>query len=964
MNVWRIEISRREQFDDPHAGAIWHELADFGIRGVERIDHRKVFLITSDADRATIDRLAQQLLTDPVTEQSTIELNAPAVDRTGNGRTIMEVHLKPAVMDPVALSTQQAIGQLGLNVADVRTARMYIFRPALTEDHAQLIRSRIIANDCIERVVLGSAGSIPMAKVPEYTLQVRKVPIRDLGDEELIELSKNSDLFLNLREMQAVQRYYRRLGRDATDVEIETLAQTWSEHCVHKTFRSDIDYTGPEGLVRIKGLMKSLIVKATNDLDRPWCISVFSDNAGVIEFDDNYGICFKVETHNHPSAIEPYGGAATGIGGVIRDPLGTGLGAKPVANTDIFCFARPDYELNDLPAGVLHPRRVLKGVVCGVRDYGNRMGIPTVNGAIWFDDRYLGNPLVYCGNIGLIPRDKCFGQARPRDLVVVIGGRTGRDGIHGATFSSGQLTDRSDQEFSHAVQIGNAITEKKMTDVILQARDWPGGTLYSDITDCGAGGLSGAVGEMGARIGVEVDLEKVPLKYHGLAYDEVWISEAQERMVLAVPPDKWADLKALFDAEEVEATVIGEFKDHQRLVLRYAGQTVGDLEMGFLHEGVPQPVKKAHWQRKKHSEPADKPPDLGQMLHRLLGHYNIASKEWVIRQYDHEVQGGSVVKPLVGVANDGPSDAAVIRPLLQSDRGVAIGCGLNPNFGMIDPYWMAACAIDEAVRNVVAVGGDPQRCAILDNFCWGNCEDQQTLGTLVRAVQGCYDAAKGLGTPFISGKDSLNNEFVTEAGERIVIPATLLISAIAIVPDVNRCVTMDLKRPGNAIYLIGRTKAELGGSHYWSILGHLGNSVPQVEFALAERMYRTVHTLAVERIVRSCHDVSEGGLAVALAEMAFAGLYGAAVDLGPLAGASGIERADWLMFSESPSRFVLEVSPAQEQRFLARTAGLPVCKLGEVGGTARLRIAGTDGREILCEDIDVLKKIWRTAIKL
>jgi phosphoribosylformylglycinamidine synthase len=964
MNIWRIEIERREGFNDPHAQAVLHELADFGIATVRNLLHRRIFLIGADIDRAQMEQLTQELLVDGANERAKIDLNAPPIKDGDDGRTIIEVHLRPGVMDPVAISTLQAIEKLGLPVRDVRTARMYIFEGDLSDQQKALIGSRILANDCIEQLVLGSAGSMPSPELPEYTLDVRRVPIRELSNEDLLDLSRRSDLFLNVLEMRAIQEYFRRMGREPTDIELETLAQTWSEHCVHKTFKSDIDYTGPEGRRRIKNLFKSTIVKATKELARPWCISVFKDNAGIIEFDETQAVCFKVETHNHPSAIEPYGGAATGIGGVVRDPLGTGLGAKPIANTDVFCFARPDFKLEDLPAGVLHPRKVFKGVVSGVRDYGNRMGIPTVNGAIWFDNRYLGNPLVYCGNVGLIPKDKCFGEARTGDWVVVVGGRTGRDGIHGATFSSGELTDRSDEEFSHAVQIGNAITEKKMADVILQARDWPAGPLYHAITDCGAGGLSSAIGEMGADIGAEIDLEKVPLKYHGLRYDEIWISEAQERMVLAVSPENWPTLKSIFDAEDIEATAIGVFADHKQLVLRYEGTQVGELEMNFLHEGVPQPVKKATWQPKSYPEPTDSAADPGAMLHRLLGQYNIASKEWVIRQYDHEVQGGSVIKPLLGVANDGPSDAAVIRPVLGSDRGLAIGCGLNPNFGEIDPYWMAACCIDEAVRNVVAVGGDPSRCAILDNFCWGNCDDPEKMGALVRAAQGCLAAAKGLRVPFISGKDSLNNEFVTEQGERIAIPGTLLISAIAIVPDVTRCVTMDLKQPGNLIYLIGSTQPELGGSHYWSILGYLGNSVPQVDLKLARRIYQVTHRLIAAKLLRSCHDCSEGGLGVALAEMAFSGGWGMNIDLGGLAAASGIglDRPDWLLFSESTSRFVVEVRPEDEKRFLAMISPVPTCKLGHITELGQVCILGSGGRQIVCETIEALKTSWKTPI--
>ncbi|MCA9182999.1 MAG: phosphoribosylformylglycinamidine synthase, partial [Planctomycetales bacterium] len=525
-----------------------------------------------------------------------------------------------------------------------------------------------------------------------------------------------------------------------------------------------------------------------------WCVKVFSDNAGIVKFDDDYHVVFKVETHNHPSAIEPYGGANTGIGGVIRDPMGTGLGAKPFCNTDVFCFARPDYDPTKLPPGVLHPRRVIKGVVSGVRDYGNRMGIPTVNGAVYFDDRYLGNPLVYCGNAGLLPIDKADKAPREGDWIVTIGGRTGRDGIHGATFSSAELTSESESISGGAVQIGNAVTEKMVLDVLLQAREE---NLYSAVTDCGAGGFSSAVGEMGESIGAEVWLERAPLKYEGLSYTEIWISEAQERMVFAVPPANLERMKALCAAEGVEASVIGQFVPTGLLRLLYDGQEVGCVSMEFLHAGRPPVVREANYAPPVLTDLSI--PDLSReqcetALKHIFISLNVSSKHFIIRQYDHEVQGGSAIKPLVGPQSNGPGDAAVVRPRVDSDRGVVISCGMNPCYGDLDPYHMAASAIDEAVRNAIAVGADPTRIAILDNFCWGNTERPETLGSLVRAALACHDVAIAWQTPFISGKDSLNNEFTwTEEGgtkQTIAIPPSLLISAMGQVDDVANCITM------------------------------------------------------------------------------------------------------------------------------------------------------------------------------
>ncbi|MEI8241012.1 MAG: AIR synthase related protein, partial [Actinomycetota bacterium] len=682
------------------------------------------------------------------------------------------------------------------------------------------------------------------------------VPIRAMDDAALTRLSREGQLYLSLVEMQTIQTHFRGLDRDPTDIELETVAQTWSEHCSHKTLAGRIRYRDDQGERTFQNMLKETIFAATQQIrkglgERDWCVSVFSDNAGVIRFDDQYNVCFKVETHNHPSALEPYGGANTGIGGVIRDPMGTGMGAKPICNTDVFCFAPPDTPPESLSPGVLHPRRVMKGVVAGVRDYGNRMGIPTVNGAIYFDPRYLGNPLVYCGNIGLIPRNMSFKHGQPNDLIVAVGGRTGRDGIHGATFSSAELTSHSESLSGGAVQIGNAITEKMVLDVLLVARDRG---LYNAVTDCGAGGFSSAVGEMGEKIGAEVWLESAPVKYEGLSYTEIWISEAQERMVLSVSPEKWDELKALCASEGVEATAIGQFVPTGRLILKFDGQQVADLAMAFLHDGRPPVVRDAVYSPPLvASQPLSTKPNYTDCLLKILGSLNVCSKEWVIRQYDHEVQGGSVVKPLVGCANDGPGDAAVLRPVLTSRRGIVVSCGMNPRYGDFDTYWMAASAIDEAVRNCIAVGADPSRIAILDNFCWGTTDRPETLGSLVRAALACYDVATVLGTPFISGKDSLNNEFrPLRAGKgdspllpertegccaqkgtvpfsgAISIPPSLLISALGQVDDVSRCVTMDLKESGNLLYLVGLTKNELGGSHFAMVEGLSGGEVPRV----------------------------------------------------------------------------------------------------------------------------------------
>ena len=963
MRQWRFEIFNRSGLADVHGNSVLEDIKELGISSVEAVQSAKVFLIEADPstalgtgfDEGFARRLGKELLTDPVCEEYYIGRSGPPAGLAK--ATLIEVHLKSGVTDPVAESVMAAIVDMGIKANNVRTARKYILLGDISQSQTDTITKKILANDCIEDVVIGSEAEPPSPHLKPYELQIVHWPISDLDEDGLIALSKEKDLFLNLLEMQTIQKYYRQLAKEPTDVELEAIAQTWSEHCVHKTLKSSVDMSIDGQTVHFENMLKETIFKATKELNKKWCISVFVDNAGVVEFDEESAVCFKVETHNHPSALDPYGGSATGIGGVIRDPMGTGLGAKPIANTDIFCFGEPDKKLEDIPKGVLHPRRIMKGVVAGVRDYGNRMGIPTVNGAIYFDDRYLANPLVYCGNIGLMDKNKCFENPQSGNLVIVVGGRTGRDGIHGATFSSGQMTHEYETIFSHAVQIGNPITEKKMLDVLLQAND---AGLYEAIADCGAGGLSGAVGELGKNLGVEVDLEKVPLKYAGLNYTEIWISEAQERMVIAVKPENLKAIMKIFDDENVEATVIGKFTDDKKLTLRYNGRQVAKLDMEFLHDGLPKIRRKAVWETPNLTEPAIAEKDnYNDDLLQILSSYNVASKEWVIRQYDHEVQGNSVVKPLTGVNNDGPSDAAVIKPKFSSDKGIAISCGMNPMYGDIDPYWMALAGIDEAIRNLICVGGRVDRIAMLDNFCWGDCTRPETLGALVRSAQACYDGAIAFEAPFISGKDSLNNEFSCEDGTTICIPSTLLISAISIVDDISKCVTMDAKQASNLLFIVGETKNELGGSHYYKIHGQLGANVPKVNLETAPKIAEKISTAITQGLIVSCHDCSEGGLAVALAEMAFAGGLGIEADLRGLPKSDDCSRADTQLFSESNSRFIVEVQPENYDAFASLCLNLPFGQIGKITEEKTLIIKAPDGKAVIELDLDSLKQAWQ-----
>ena len=950
--LWEVDIHPAEGQPDLAGQRTAAAAEEMNLLAGMAVATARGFLIQGNGlDARAIQRVASELLADGVVEQTVVgKVGEECLSATPSHITSDDDHLptqlisvlpKPGVMDPVAQSAQDAITDQGIETTAVRTLRKYWFANSSRET-VEMLASRILANDAIEQIVFGplNMDQLEIGTNPDFQLQ--HVPLSDLDDEGLMQLSRTGQLYLQLAEMQTIQRYFADLGRAPTDIELETIAQTWSEHCSHKTLAGRIAYHDENGPRRFENMLKETIFAATEQIRTQlgkddWCVSVFEDNAGIVRFDKHHNVAFKVETHNHPSALEPYGGANTGIGGVIRDIMGTGMGAKPVCSTDVFCFASPDTPEDNVPPGALHPRRVMRGVVEGVRDYGNRMGIPTVNGAIYFDERYLGNPLVYCGNVGLIPQDKSHKQPQPNDLIVTVGGRTGRDGIHGATFSSAELTSQSEELSGGAVQIGNAIEEKKVLDVLLTARDRE---LYSAITDCGAGGFSSAVGEMGEKIGAEVWLDRAPLKYQGLSYTEIWISEAQERMVLAVPEKDWEKLEELCQSEGVEATVIGRYVPTGRLKLKYYDHEVGDLDMQLLHNGRPPVVREATYQVSEVKPLA--PPsklDYSEDLLGVLRSLNVASKEWVIRQYDHEVQGSSVIKPLVGVTCDGPSDAAVVRPVLDSRRGIVIACGMNPHYGDLDTYHMAASALDEAIRNCVAVGADPSRIAVLDNFCWGDCEKPETLGGLVRAALACHDGAIAMGTPFISGKDSLNNEFsFTDANNKrqtIAIPPSLLISALGQIDDVAKCVTMDLKQAGNFLYQVGATKHELGGSHFALVNNLTGGQVPVVDVEVARQTFQAMHDSIQAGTVVSCHDLSEGGLAVAAIEMAFSGGLGASIDLdqvplGTAPDGNGPPPTAVLLFAESNSRFLCEVSPHNAEKFEELLAGLPVSRIGEV----------------------------------
>ncbi len=965
---------------DPRNTGLLADAHALGLTQVTAIQCQDLYFVEGHLTEPDRRRLAVELLGDPVAQTSEWR----SVERGGvalvNGQVI-ETALRPGVTDPVAEQIVRAAHELGLPaVTRAATGNRYLVSGRLTPADLHTLARRLLANPVIQRYTLGPIEPV-FPEPAAASGQVEVFPLRELDDDELLALSRDRRAALDLAEMQAIQTYYRAEGRDPTDVEFEMIAQTWSEHCVHKTFKAKIGVGGwgietnpqpptPNPVV-IDGLLKTYLKSATDQINAPWVRSAFVDNAGIIDFDDEYEVSFKVETHNHPSAIEPFGGANTGVGGVIRDVLG--VSAKPIAATDVLCFGPADLDPKELPEGVLHPRRIRSGVVAGVQDYGNKIGIPTINGAILYDPGYTANPLVFCGCVGLAPKGKhaALREPQPGDLVIVLGGRTGRDGLRGATFSSMTMDAQTGEVSGASVQIGDPITEKGLIEVIMRARDTG---LYHAITDCGAGGLSSAVGEMGSQLGADVELTHVQLKYPGLAPWEIWLSEAQERMVLAVPEAALLQLQALCDIYNVELTNIGRFTGGGRLTVRYAGRVVLDLANGFLHEGIPQRCLAATIKSQipnPNVQPTSVPsvplfppspishppsPNYGEALLRFLSHPNTASKADVIRVYDHEILGGTVVKPLTGVMNDGPSDACVLKPIgTKGTRGIVISNGVNPEAGKIDSYGMALGVVDEAVRNAVAVGADPDRIALLDNFCWGDPKRPETLGALVEAARGCHDAALHYKTPFISGKDSLNNEYLGADGQRHAIPPTLLISAIGLIEDVNKAVTMDLKEPGNILYLVGKIpylKSQLPKAQNPKLVASEVEppqpiSVPSVPlFPLSPNpqpptpnpqlptpaLYRALHRAMRVGLIRSCHDLSEGGLAVAAAEMCIGGRLGLSLTL---------EAADpgLALFGETNGCLLAEVRPADCLTVESMLADVPHQRLGLVTAASRLNIS-------------------------
>jgi phosphoribosylformylglycinamidine synthase II len=983
----RIEIGFKEGVPDALGEKIKMRIReDLGL-DVQSVNTISVYTIDADLSNEQLEIVASGPFSDPIIQEYAIDRPlAQSFD------WLIEVGFKPGVTDNVGKTAREATElRLGIRLKEekkVYTSIQYLITGDVKEPEVERICTGLLGNPLIQRFEViprrlwngqrGVEPAVPRVKT-DQEIGVQEIDL-DRDDRALLQLSHERILALSLPEMKAIRTYLKKgrvlrertrfsLGGKITDVELEALAQTWSEHCKHKIFNALIEYTDERGEVEvIDSLFNTYIKGATERIRRErgtkdLCVSVFDDNAGVIRFNDSYNLVFKVETHNTPSALDPYGGALSGIVGVNRDPFGTGKGAKLIFNVDTFCFAPPHYS-KPLPPRLFHPRRVYEGVREGVEHGGNKSGIPTINGCVVFDDRYAGKPLVYCGTGGIMPREirnepSHVKNPMPGDLIVMTGGRIGKDGIHGATFSSEELHEESP---TAAVQIGDPITQKKMTDFLLKARDLG---LYHSITDNGAGGLSCSVGEMARHTGCKLELKKAPLKYAGLQPWEILLSEAQERMTLAVPPSKVKAFLRLAEKMDVEATVLGEFTDTDKFHVLYGGRTIGYLDMDFLHQGVPKMRLRARWKPKAFPEPQlPVPHDLTEILRRMLSRLNICSKEYIIRQYDHEVQGGSVVKPLVGKENDGPGDAAVIRPVLDTYEGVVVSNGVCPRYSDIDTYHMTACAIDEAIRNNVAVGGSIGHMVGLDNFCWPDPvqsekapDGEYKLAQLVRANKALFHYTTAFGVPCISGKDSMKNDYLV-GNTKISIPPTVLFSVMAKIEDVRKAVTMDAKRPGDLVYVLGETFDELGGSEYYAMMGYIGNAVPKVDATKAKGLYQRLNEATQKGFIASCHDCSDGGLGVALAETAFAGCLGMEIDLRRVP-TTGLDRDDCLLFSETQSRFIVTISPTEKDAFEEVFRGTAHSFLGTVTSGPLFTAIGLNGREVIRADIQELKDAWK-----
>lgn len=935
----------------------------------------------------------KQTLTSPITQSGMIQDSDPLPDLDFDWA--IEVGFLPGVTDNIGTTATTLLAdqvpRFKRAKLQVYSSKLYLLSGLLSENEVASLAGTLY-NPLIQHAEWMSAADYKKnrgmtARIPQVHLsssqEVTHIDLH-IPDEELIKLgkqgirnidgSRRGPLALELDYLKAIRTYFDHQKRQPTDVELESIAQTWSEHCKHTIFANPLDELKD-------GLYATYIKAATAEVrarkgKKDFCVSVFKDNAGAIEFDEDYLIADKVETHNSPSALDPFGGAVTGIVGVNRDALGFGLGALPVINRYGFCLGYPEdttplYKDSQKTQLLLSPRRIMDGVIAGVNAGGNCSGIPTPQGFLYFHPRYKGKPLVFVGTVGLIPKKRkgkslSAKAARPGDYIVMVGGRVGLDGIHGATFSSEALDTGSP---ATAVQIGDPITQKKLSDALIkEARDQH---LYTSITDNGAGGLSCSVAEMARECGgCRVDLEKVPLKYPGLAPWQIWISESQERMTLAVPPRKWQKLHRIFEHHGVEATVIGEFTKAKRCVVKYKRKTVMGVEMEFLHYGLPQRQLISTPTEAIYPEPVfAQPKNLSRILQQLLSRHNITSTAFVPTQYDHEVLTGSVLKPLQG-AGQVNADVTVTRPLLTSERGVALSQALFPQYSEISAYKMAECSIDAAIRSLVCVGANPEKIALLDNFCWCSSTQSERLGQLKQAVQACYDTAVVYGTPFISGKDSMFNDFkgydTNSQPIQISIPPTLLISGISVLQDSRVAVSLDLKYPGDLIYILGETNDELGASEYYAQMGsgktdedqYVGSIIPSVTVAKNKLLYAALHQAIEKKLVASSISVGLGGLGVAVAKTAVAGQLGATISLQKIPG--NTTRSDFALFSESMGRVLISIAPQNKTAFEKTLHAVAFAQIGTVTEEKTIVVRDSSGIEIITLPVSQATKAYRS----
>ncbi len=994
MNIYRIEIAAKNF--DTRAVIRQKRLKNLGFQKIKNVFLRDVYTIEKSFTTKNLQKIASSL-TNPVTFDFFIsEKGIKKFPQNKKFDWAIEIGFLPGVTDNIANTTKEIIEDL-FKIKFKKNEGMYTSQITFIE--ADLSKKEIhkirdsLYNPIIQRAHIkswqeykkdgGMDFIVPHVKLKQkphvstVNLEISDKKLEEIGKYgiESADGTRRGPLALSLSYMKEIQKYFRKRGRNPADIELESIAQTWSEHCKHTIFNSCIDEIKP-------GLFNAYIKRATEEIrkkkkDRDFCVSVFSDNSGAIAFDENYLISYKVETHNSPSALDPFGGAITGIVGVNRDTIGFGLGAKPVANSYGFCFADPrvDIPLYRGPNStdkLLPSRRIMGGVIEGVNAGGNQSGIPTPQGFLFFDERFRGKPLVFVGTVGLIPRyikgkPAHVKKAKPGDYIVMIGGRVGIDGIHGATFSSEALNISSPQT---AVQIGDPITQKKLSDAIVkEARDLQ---LFESITDNGAGGLSCSVAEMAKESGgCLVDFSKVPLKYEGLEPWQIWVSESQERMTLAVPKNNWKKFKDLMQNRGVEATILGEFTNSGKCIVTYLGKTIMDIDLQFLHYGLPKRfLKTAHISTINKTAKIPKKQDLTKVLLSMVERLNMGSFEFISQQYDHLVQGELVLPPLQGRGRVN-ADATVFKPVLSSLKGVILSQGIYPTYSDIDTYHMAAASLDTAIRNAVAAGVDIEKLALLDNFCWCSPDDPQRLGQLKNAARALFDYATEYETPFISGKDSMFNDFegFDKKGEKIKIsiPPTLLISSIGIIDDTRNVVSLDAKKAGDLIYVLGETNEELGASEYFFMLGekskikNIGEDVPKVNPKKNRKLYKLLFDCIRKGLIASSIAIGRGGLGIALLKKAMGGMLGVSTDLRNLKGK--ISRDDFALFSESQGRIMVTIDPLNKTQFEKILQGNSFAQIGKITEGSAIIIRGFLGNIIVKTDVEKALKSYRMTFK-